>query len=79
MSEVAKMFGKKLGEPFIAYELGKNGNHIGNHVMFSERGVVYVDVPEDKQDWLLICLLTGEAEIKEFKQEYIRGINNENS
>lgn len=74
MEEVASLFGKKLNEPFIAYELGENGNHIsitsngepiGNHVMFSERGVVYVDVPEDEQDWLLICLLTGKAEIVE--------------
>ena len=71
------MFGKKLNEPFIAYELldknGKfmsitiNGEPIGNHVMFSERGVVNVDVPEDEQDWLLIRLLTGRAKIVEDK------------
>ena len=73
MEQVAAMFGKKLNEPFIAYELGKIGNHIsitsngepiGNHVMFSERGVVYIDVPEDEQNWLLISLLTGRAEIR---------------
>jgi len=72
MAEVAEIFGKKLNEPFTAYELGDSKNHIGitsngepigNHVMFSERGVVYVDVPEDEQDWLLISLLTGKAEI----------------
>ena len=74
MAQVAAMFGKELDEPFIVYELGSNRNHIsitsngepiGNHVMFSERGVVYVDAPEDGQDWLLICLLTGRAEIVE--------------
>jgi hypothetical protein len=35
--------------------------------MFSPLGVVYVDAPEDKQNWLLAGLLTGEYEIVEEK------------
>lgn len=60
MEQIAKMFGKKLGEEFNAR---KKGAKVGNQVMFSLIGVVYVDVPEDSQNWLLTGLLTGEYEI----------------
>lgn len=77
MEQVAAMFGKKLNEPFSAYEVDKKGNNIsftengvpiGNYVMFSKRGVVYVDAPDDEQDWLLIGLLTGMVKIVEDKK-----------
>lgn len=60
MEQVAAMFGKKLGEPFNAK---RKKDEVGNWVMFSPLGVVYVDVPEDRQNWLLVNLLTGEYEI----------------
>lgn len=60
MEQVAALFGKKIGEEFNAK---KKGAEVGNQVMFSSIGVVYVDVPGDKQNWLLAGLLTGEYEI----------------
>jgi hypothetical protein len=62
MAQVAALFGKKLGEEFNAR---KKGAEVGNQVMFSPLGVVYVDAPEDRQNWLLAGLLTGEYEIVE--------------
>lgn len=65
MEFIAAMFGKKLGEPFNAK---RKKDKVGNWVMFSPLGVVYVDVPEDRQNWLLVNLLTGEYEIVEDKK-----------
>lgn len=62
MKQVAKMFGKKLGEEFCL----KAGCGNIELVRFCEKGMEYYSVPLCRwkpSERILILLLTGEAEI----------------
>jgi hypothetical protein len=63
MAEVAKMFGKKMGEEFTV--IGKYKNKMT--CMFSMRGLMYLDTNffdwQQSGDYLFQDLLTGKAVI----------------
>jgi hypothetical protein len=64
MAEVAKLFGKKLGEEFTV----KNKYKVEWHCKFTKNGLMYLDKTffdwQESGDYLLQYLLTGKAVIK---------------